>query len=204
APTAAADRIAALTREPDPATHAWALRAARRLDDAAARQVRLAVLGSVLGAHRARDDLRPAAVGAAAALADSDPAALLAPLADALAEGDILAQRIILAGALRAANPEAARLGGPPVPLRPLDDGPLVESMAALLRTRHSASISAADFRILARTAVSEVSDAQDFTMPAALRVQAAWLALRARGQQRIALARGLAAAESAGSGGAP
>jgi len=204
APPAAPDRIAALlAHEPDPATLGWALLAAGRLDAPAASQVRLAVLNSVLGVHRHRDDLRPAAAAAAAALAESDPDALLAPLAAALAERDILAQNIVLAGALRAANPDAARLAAPPVPLRPLDDSPLVESMAALLRTRRGTSISEADFRTLARTAVGEVADAQDFVMPAALRVQAAWLALRARGQQRIALARVLAAAESAEPSGA-
>lgn len=200
----AAGPVAELIAEAHGPTVAWALRLARQCQGRAARDIALAVLDV---AARDGAGLRPgesamldAAVAAAAMLADIDPAALAAFLAQAAAQGNAAMERVVLSGALRSTNPAAAVLAaGAPVtnathaPVALCLTDPTAAAMAALLDARHRAELTEDDFETLAGIARARIPQPPADALGEPLRLEAAWLALRCRGQQRIALARILA-----------
>jgi hypothetical protein len=167
----------------------WAERAARTLGPADASAVRVALIdasrprehndGIKVGAYEV-------AVRAARAAADADPASLGPVLAAAAQANDEATAAAVLYGALQSVNPgtvelaqlweQAAGSGA----ARALS----VASMAKILRARHATSLTPAQGDELAT--IARVGNG----LPEAVRVQAAWLALRARGQERTALAR--------------
>jgi len=192
--------VADLVAETHAPTVAWAMRLARHCGGASGSAIALAVLraAEAAGAASRPGDgaMADAAVAAAALLADTDPAALATELTHASERGDAAMQRMILLGALRSTNPAAAVIvrapgaeNGAPVHL----SDPTAAAMATLLEARHRPELTEADYAVLAGIAGAMVPSAPAEPLGEPLRLQAAWLALRCRGHQRVALARILA-----------
>jgi hypothetical protein len=167
----------------------WAERSAKTFPPADAAAVRVALIeasrpreqneGIKVGAYEV-------AVRAARAAADTDPGSLGPVLSSAAQRNDEATAAAVLYGALQSVSPgavdlaglweQAAGAGAP----RALS----ASSLAKILRARHSDNLTPAQGDELA--SIARVGNG----LPEPARVQAAWLALRARGQDRTALAR--------------
>jgi hypothetical protein len=165
----------------------WALALAATRPPDEALPIRLAVLGAARGVLRAQPELFDAATRAAADLAPDAPDAWRDALRDAVEAGDEPCAAAILAGALHQGR--AAGLADRAAPILAGRAGalPSASALLDLLRARDNPGLSPADFDRLSRIALGVGSLAE------AYRVQAAWLALKCRGEQRVALARVLA-----------
>jgi hypothetical protein len=126
------------------------------------------------------------AVRAARAAADADPGALGPLLAKAAQDNDEATAAAILYGALQSVNPATVELAG--LWEQAAGSGAAramsAQSLAKILRARHATTMTPEQGEELA--AIARIGNG----LPEAARVQAAWLALRARGQDRTALAR--------------
>lgn len=170
-----------------PATQ-WSLELADRLSPEDAAAVQLAVIDSVTSRidSGAGTDLVQAGVTAAAHLGRRSPTQLHARLLAAAKASDATLCRILLAGGLRAG---------------PASGGVIVEGTSGVVWPDEAAS---AMHQILAANAAPSLSKDVHFPELARIalgrgklllpyRVQAAWLAMRASGEEHIALARVLA-----------
>jgi len=167
----------------------WAERAAKTLGPGDASAVRVALIeasrpreqndGIKVGAYEV-------AVRAARAAADADPGSLGPVLADAAQRGDEATAAAVLYGALQSVNPATVELAG--LWEQAAGAGAAramsASSLAKVLRARHAPSMTVEQSEELA--SIARVGNG----LPEPARVQAAWLALRARGQERTALAR--------------
>ncbi len=171
--------IVALVGEAHVPTIRWALRLASTLAPAQASDIRLAVIRAAGAQAKAQPALYDLVAAAVAAQADADPTPLVAPLIGAADAGDERLTRALLAGALLSTNSAVAVLGlDRPYP------SPLCDAMALLLRSRAAnpaPPLKPGDLTALAKGRGS---------LPQPLRVEAAWRALGAADQQRVALAR--------------
>lgn len=193
----------------------WGLRASGQRHWQDARNIRAAVLGVGLGATGGaggeREMLGRLAADAASEIARDDPAALTEELALAVQARDARACGIILDGLLRSGRSEASEVvrgfgleaagtggaGGAGVGRWPDE---VTAAMAVLIAVRaepQRAGELAERLAGLATGGGARASD-QGGDLPEALRVQAAWLALRAWEEDRVALARILAEAQTA------
>lgn len=170
---------------------AWVIRACDRLPSEEAKAVRLALVGSAVQT----DDraIEVSASEAAAALAESDPAALVPFLTTALEKRDDRTAGRILASALRTTNPAAATLAG--VGRSPLEKNsplpawtsPAVEAIATVLRARHAPALGPEQIERLSHIAIGSGN------LPESTRIQAAWIALKGSTGDTAALSRILA-----------
>ncbi|MBX3358143.1 MAG: hypothetical protein KF745_06925 [Phycisphaeraceae bacterium] len=175
--------LLALTRLGHVPTLEWALADSDSLPGPDAIAVRLSVIAAAADPSQ-QPGLYQVGAAAAAVLAGSDPEALKGPLSRAIAAGDERLVVAILAGVLQSGNSGSASLA---------DEVPAsmatARAVADLVIAQHTAQPDRLDFDRLAAIAGGAGS------LPEAYRVQAAWLALRAKGEQRVALARVLAEA---------
>ncbi len=167
----------------------WAERAAKTLGPGDASAVRVALIdaarprgsndGIKVGAYEV-------AVRAARAAADADPASLNPVLADAGQRADEATAAAVLYGALQSVNPATVELAGLWEQAAGAGAARAIsaQSLAKILRARHAQSMTNDESEQLA--SIARIGNG----LPEPARVQAAWLALRARGQDRTALAR--------------
>ena len=185
--------VGALARRGDPATVAWALRFASERHWQDARTIRAAVIDGVARrpAGAAVDPrLSEMAVAAAAALCDDDPRSLDRPLAEALSAGDGSLTRIVLEGALRSRHQETGALVRQGAfEVRPAGPWPTGDAaaLALLVSVRHGEFTADRPERI---ARLSAIARAERGTLSGVVRAQAAWLALRESGEDRVALTR--------------
>ncbi|HZW05650.1 MAG TPA: hypothetical protein VFF65_00890, partial [Phycisphaerales bacterium] len=185
--------VGALARRGDPAAVGWALRFASERHWQDARTIRAAIIDGV--ARRptgAAVDPRllEMAVVAAAALCDDDPRSLDRPLAEALSAGDGPLARIVLEGALRSRNEGAGALVRQGAfDVRPAGPWPTNDAaaLALLVSVRH-AEFTADPAERIAR--LSAIARSERGALSGVIRAQAAWLALRESGEDRVALTR--------------
>lgn len=186
---------AALARRGNPPTVAWALRCAAERHWQDAGLIRSAVIEGV--AKRSpgsaiEPQLAEMATVAAASLCDDDPRALDRPLAEALSAADGPLVRIILEGALRGSNSGCGALvrQGAFEP-RPAGPWPSAEAaaLALLVAVRHQEFTAVPVERIERLTAIARGEMGGSGLSPV-VRAQAAWLALRDSGEDRVALTR--------------
>jgi hypothetical protein len=184
------DALVRLAQRPDGALLAWCLRAAELRHWQDARAVRQAVLGTSLGQTGVtRAALEPIAADAAYDLAKGEPGVLTDELALAVTAGDALACRVLLDGLLRSGKGESAEV----VAAFGLDAKPkgrwpdeYCSALALLVAARSQAQPGPELIDRLRTLALGAPSE----RLTPAVRVQAAWLALRASGEDRVALAR--------------
>lgn len=195
---ALAEPVCALVRQRYPRATEWALRFAKQCPHDEALAIRLAVVDQAASARTSA--ALSLAASAAADIGDDDPALLRAALAGALKTDDRPLLFALLTGCLRSTNAGVAAL-------LTADDGTPIRwpdaactALADLALARHAAQTTMTPQRCerIERIALGEGD------LPTAYRLQAAWLALKSRGQDRVALARLLADAPPAGEGGAP
>lgn len=167
----------------------WTERAAKTFGLADASAARIALIeasrpvgpsdGIKVGAYEV-------AVRAARAAADADPAALIPLLVKAGEANDEATAAAILYGALQSVNPGTVEL--PTLWEQAAGAGAVramsVQSLAKILRARHAQTMTPEQGEELA--SIARIGNG----LPEPVRVQAAWLALRAKGQDRTALAR--------------
>ncbi len=151
---------------------------------------RCAVRRAVLEVAGMSDEpgMMEAAAQAAQAMATDNPVSAQAVLSAALREGNQSGDRSarrILAGAVRSGNTGTVVLAET-VDANPGADA-TCRALAALLRARHAPAVSIPEQEQLSRIAMGESN------LPEAARLQAAWLVIRARQQERMALAQILA-----------
>ncbi|MBY0308448.1 MAG: hypothetical protein K2Q09_06875, partial [Phycisphaerales bacterium] len=132
-----------------------------------------------------------AATLAATDLADDDPRSLDRPLAEALSKGDAALVQIILEGVLRSIHPDAGSLVRQgrfePRPAGPWPDA-RAAATALLVAARHGEFTADPAERIARLSAIASAGPGSGIS--AVLRAQAAWLALRVSGEDRVALTR--------------
>lgn len=187
--------VAALARLGDPATVAWSLRCAAERHWQDARAIRMAVIDGIAkrspGAAVA-PQLSEMAALAVTSLCDDDPRSLDRPLAEALSASDGPLTRIILEGVIRSTRDSAGaivRQGA--FAARPTGPWPTNESaaLALLVAVRHGEFTADPLERIERLSAIARGEGGGD-RLSGVLRAQAAWLALRASGEARVALTR--------------
>lgn len=187
--------VAALAHLGDPPTVAWALRCASERYWQDAREIRAGVLAGV-AARPAGSVVDPqlAAMAAMASteLADDDPRSLDRPLAEALSAGDAPLTQIILEGVLRSTHERAGavvRQGA--FQARPAGPWPTTQAAATalLVAARHGEFTSDPVERIERLSAIARGEEGGS-ALSGVQRAQAAWLALRASGEDRVALTR--------------
>jgi hypothetical protein len=165
----------------------WVLELAEKRPPEEAGLIRLGVIDVAGGALKDQPDLfEPVARAAGAVARDLPDAWRDQVLAAIKAENETLAMAV-LAGAFQVQN---AAIGSIVEGLLSPDRAGMMPTAAALislLRACHAPELGAGEFDRLAAIAMGSGS------LPEAYRVQAAWLALKCRGEQRVALARVLA-----------
>jgi hypothetical protein len=186
--------VGALARRGHVPTVEWALRCAAGRHWQDARTIRAAVIDGV--ARRSPGSsidpqLSDMAVRAAESLCDDDPRSLDRPLAEALSAADGELTRIILEGALRSGHDKAGALVRQGAfEVRPTGPWPTVDAaaLALLVAVRHNEFTADPSERIARLSAIARTDRAGGLS--GILRAQAAWLALRASGEDRVALTR--------------
>ncbi|MFT3686572.1 MAG: hypothetical protein QM783_16925 [Phycisphaerales bacterium] len=179
----------------DPDAVAWALRCASERHWQDASQIRAAVLGGVAArAPGSQLDPRLAsmAVLAAAEIADDDPRSLDRPLAEALSNRDAILVQIILEGVLRSTHRAAGALVRQGAfEARPAGPWPTEQAAATalLVAVRHGEFTASPSERIDRLLTIAR-GERGAGGLSGVLRAQAAWLALRASGEDRVALTR--------------
>jgi hypothetical protein len=186
---------AALARRGNLPTVAWALRCAAERHWQDAGLIRVAVIQAVAKrtpGSAIEPQLAEMATAAAASLCDDDPRALDRPLAEALSAADGPLVRIILEGALRGTHDGSGALvrQGTFEP-RPAGPWPSAEtaSLALLVAVRHQEFTAVPVERIERLTAIAR-GEMGGSGLSSVVRAQAAWLALRDSGEDRVALTR--------------
>lgn len=179
-----AESALALIQQRHRQTMDWALRLAGMLSAAEARTLRLGAVQAAAGVLKTQADLFEPAARAAAALAAESAGDWRNAVSMAVEENDEPLAIALLAGALRSGAPVSAE---GLIPAESAGDCPTAATLADLLRFRGLPEPAPADFDRLAAIALGAGG------LPEAYRVQAAWLALKCRGEQRVALARVLA-----------
>lgn len=187
-----------LAQRPDGPTLAWCLKAAEVRHWQDARSIRQAVLGTALGQTGvARAALEPVAADAAFDLAKSEPGVLTDELALAVTAGDALACRVLLDGLLRCGRAESTAV----VTAFGLDAKPAgrwPDATCAALALMVAARSDPQGAGVLAERLKDLALGTGGAGLSTPIRVQAAWLALRASGEDRVALARVLGTASEA------
>ncbi|MBL0921376.1 MAG: hypothetical protein IBJ10_04520 [Phycisphaerales bacterium] len=162
---------------------AWLVRAALESDPDTGRATLTALIDQVAGASAANWDLNEQFIRAAEALALIDADAFLDRLRRATEAGDLRTEKVLLLGALRPAG-QAVCAGASGA----ASNDPECRALAAIALGRSHEGAPTAVMTDLLR----EVAEGRGGLHPAR-RVQAAWLALRLSGDERLALARILA-----------
>lgn len=187
--------VAALVRLGHVPTVEWGLRCAAERHWQDASTIRAAVISAVAGRPRGAaidPKLAEMAVLAAARLCDDEPRDLDRALAEALSASDGPLTLIILEGALRSSHiGTGALVRQGTFEARPAGPWPDHESaaLALLVAVRHK-EFTADPAERISRLAAIARGDAGTGGLSAVLRTQAAWLALRESGENRVALAR--------------
>lgn len=187
--------VAALVRRGHVPTVEWGLRCAaeRHWQDASA--IRAAVIAAVAERPRGASidpKLAEMAVLAAARLCDDEPRDLDRALAEALSASDGPLTLIILEGALRSSHGRAGALVRQGTfEARPAGPWPDNETaaLALLVAVRHQEFTADPAERIARLAAIARGGEGSG-GLGSVLRAQAAWLALRESGENRVALAR--------------
>ncbi len=168
----------------------WVLIATKDLPPETARAARLAIVRSALEG----DDATMEALAAEAAfqLAQDDPQVLREPLLQAIQKRDDRTAGRILGAGLRAHNPRSATLADMgrltiEPGSQPVWPSTAVGAIATMLKARFTEKLSPGQLDQLAKIATGGGN------LPEALRMQAAWLALKGATDDRAALARMLA-----------
>lgn len=147
--------------------------------------VRRAIISASADRERLSDPVSDAAASAAEALATTDPRFLGAALARACDRRDTPLATAILAGLLRAGAPPPWDVGSPPSwPDR------RCEAVALLVRARCAGGEGLLPDLLADLT---DIATGRSVRLPEAMRVQAAWLVIQARGEGDVLLARILA-----------
>lgn len=165
----------------------WALQLAERRPPEEAGLIRLRVVEVCGSALKDQPDLFEPVARGACALAREVPDAWRDQVRSALNAGDEAQAMALLAGAFQVQN---TGIGAMVEGLLGADreaSMPRASGLICLLRAKHAPQLGAGEFNRLAAIAMGTG------TLPEAYRVQAAWLALKCRGEQRVALARVLA-----------
>jgi hypothetical protein len=172
----------------------WTLRLAKQCAWQDAMQIRLAVVEQSWASANAT--VVQTGIQAASGVFDSDPAPLRSRLEAALRAGETPLVSMLLAGALRSSNREATSvlsLVGPQGGAAAWPDRS-TGALADLVAARHAA----ADGAVRVPAERLEKIAYGDGDLPTPMRLQAAWLAIKAHGQERLALAKLMAGSVAA------
>lgn len=200
-PTPLAEPVCALVRLRYPKATEWALRFARQRPHDEALAIRLAVVEQA--AHARTSAALSLAASAATDVCDDDPALLRPAIAAAISADDRPLLFALLTGCLRSTNAGVVALLSPEAGKGEVTitwPDAACAALADLALARHAAhgSMNAERCERIERIALGEGE------LPTVYRLQAAWLALKGRGQDRVALARLLADAAPPADPGAP
>lgn len=193
--SAVAAAVSALARRGHVPTVAWSLRCASGRHWQDARAIRSAVVDGVArrpAGSPVDPQLAAMAALAVTSLADDDPRSLDRPLAEAMSASDGQLTQIILEGVLRSTQSGAGALVRQGLfEARPVGPWPTSESaaLALLIAVRHGEFTSDPVQRIARLSAIARGEEGGD-RLSGVIRAQAAWLALRASGEDRVALTR--------------
>ena len=131
---------------------------------------------------------------AATSLCDADPGFVQPTLTTAVERQDAVLIEAILAGALRSINPQVINLTtpfvGPAAQPSAAELSPVATGLASLIAARHTNDRDPVRMQALAELALADGRSSAAPALPTVFRVQAAWLALRAGGRDREAMAR--------------
>jgi hypothetical protein len=130
--------------------------------------------------------MQPLVLRAVTAVAEDDPALLQAPLEGALASKNTAGVQLLLQGLLRSTSANAAQVLAAAAPVDGQWPDETSKGLALLTTARHQVAAG-----LLPQTIDELIAIARgQGSLPPALQAQAAWLALRGLGEDRVALAR--------------
>lgn len=185
---------AQLARMGDPQVTEALLRVSQRLYFQQATTIRLAIVQHALttlgektpaGLQRFAST-QPLVLQAATAVADNDPALLQAPLEGCLSTGNTLGVHLLLQGLLRSTSAASVQVLQAATPATGKWPDETSSGLALLTVSRHQVAGGLAPETVEQLIAIARGQG----NLPPALQAQAAWMALRALGEDRVALAR--------------
>lgn len=187
--------VAALALRGHVPSVAWALRCAAERHWQDSRTIRLAIVDGIAKRPKGSlvdPQLAAMAENAVTALVDDDPRVIDRPLGEAISAGDAVLVRIMLEGTLRSVHADAGALVRQGAfDARPAGPWPDKETaaLALLVAVRHGEFASDPVERAGRLSAIAR-GEGGGAGLGGVLRAQAAWLALHASGEDRVALTR--------------